>query len=399
MAKLRLRRLRIILWWRRISRTMPFRMSAAGIKAGAIAASSVGGPVAAAATRAAADEVGRALGARSEDDQAVAAAVHSGKRRRPLLVSQLSNPILLRVHPAAELPGAPADLVQVPPFVQRDISEQLNSALGRRHGFVLLVGDSTAGKSRAAFESMRRMLPDYEILDPRERDSLTAIVHLVQHTRRLVLWLDDLGRFLGPGGLDRSSVELMLADPRREIVLLATMRAREYARFRPRQRSAAEPGDDLLRSGRDVLRLAKLIRINRAWSATELERARQYCDDERIAAAVEHASRFGVAEYLAAGPQLMTEWQNAWEPGANPRGAALVQAAVDARRAGYQQPVPQALLKHLHEIYLHQRGGAALRPEPLREALAWATEPLHATSSLLLPAAGKSYVAFEPPRL
>ena len=36
-----------------------------------------------------------------------------------------------------------------------------------------------------------------------------------------------------------------------------------------------------------------------------------------------------------------------------------------------------------------------LRPEPLTAAMTWATTPLHATSSLLLPAAGNRFLAFD----
>jgi hypothetical protein len=80
-------------------------------------------------------------------------------------------------------------------------------------------------------------------------------------------------------------------------------------------------------------------------------------------------TRFGVAEYLAAGPQLLAEWRDAWSPGQHPRGAALVAAAVDARRAGLHTPVAEALLRRLHEHYLTERGGSTLRPEPFEQPL------------------------------
>jgi hypothetical protein len=81
-------------------------------------------------------------------------------------------------------------------------------------------------------------------------------------------------------------------------------------------------------------------------------------------------------------------------PWGGPRGAALVTAAVDARLAGYHRPIPLPLLRDLHEAYLGAWGGAALRPDPWDNALAWATQPLHATSSLLEPA-DDGYLAFD----
>src|SRR4051794_37424132 len=62
---------------------------------------------------------------------------------------------------------------------------------------------------------------------------------------------------------------------------------------------------------------------------------RPCADDTRIAAALERSAEFGVAEYLAAGPKLLTIWRDGWAPGTHPRGAAIVAGAVAARRAGF----------------------------------------------------------------
>ncbi|MGH3928040.1 MAG: hypothetical protein ACRDTT_35115, partial [Pseudonocardiaceae bacterium] len=99
---------------------------------------------------------------------------------------------------------------------------------------------------------------------------------------------------------------------------------------------------------------------------------------------------------MAAGPELLRELRDAWSTGSGrTRGAALVTAAVDVRRAGYHRPLPLELLRDLHESYLHDRGGAALRPESWDTALEWATQPLHATSSLLEPSANEKFLAFD----
>lgn len=65
-------------------------------------------------------------------------------------------------------------------------------------------------------------------------------------------------------------------------------------------------------------------------------------------------------------------------------GFRLRAAALTGVQAGSRQ----------HEPYLQRRGGARLRPESADEALAWATAPLHATSSLLIPAAN-GFLAFD----
>src|SRR5262249_36985368 len=139
-----------------------------------------------------------------------------------------------------------------------------------------------------------------------------------------------------------------------------------------------------LRLAGEVLRLAYEVRIERLWSPGERERAANDVHDSRITMALQHADRFGVAQYLAAGPELFKDWQNAWGswPEGRPRGAALVTAAVDLRRAGHHMPAPLEFLQRLHKIYLADQSRAYLRTESWQEALAWATEPLHSTSSL-----------------
>jgi hypothetical protein len=123
------------------------------------------------------------------------------------------------------------------------------------------------------------------------------------------------------------------------------------------------------------------------WSGHELAAAAR-TPDPRIARAVVTADRHGIAEQLAAGPDLARELRDGWDTHA--RGAALVTAAVDLRRAGCHRPAPLDALRALHESYV--RPGS--RPESWDAALDWATEPLHGTSSLLEPV-DDGYLAFD----
>jgi Tetratricopeptide repeat len=276
-----------------------------------------------------------------------------------------------------------------PEFVRRDMSGALESALAK-HPFVIVVGESTAGKSRAAFEAARVMLPDYRLIlpDPDDRTSLRAAVAAAERERRCVIWLDDLERYLGADGLTAHVVRKVLSGHGTgSCVIVGTIRAQERALFGgilADDDGSLAAGDQ--RAGRRVLDLAKEVRLDRRWSTAEIERARAVRGDRRIADAVDHADRYGIAEYLAAGPQLLAAWRDAWAPeGGHARGAALVAAAVDGQRAGWRRPLPLGLLQELHEHYLSARGGMMLRPEPWADALAWAVTPLYATSSLLLP--------------
>ena len=72
-------------------------------------------------------------------------------------VRQLCDPITLGVHPSSRLTGfaSPAGepvRERVPAYIPRDIDNELRNQLANS-SFVIVVGDSSAGKSRAAFEA------------------------------------------------------------------------------------------------------------------------------------------------------------------------------------------------------------------------------------------------------
>jgi len=76
----------------------------------------------------------------------------------------------LGVHAAISVPGAPDD---VPPeYVPRDADADEHgvrakvAAAAQRGGFVLLVGGSSAGKTRCAAEAVKALLPDWWLVHP-----------------------------------------------------------------------------------------------------------------------------------------------------------------------------------------------------------------------------------------
>ncbi|MFF5494770.1 tetratricopeptide repeat protein [Streptomyces aquilus] len=312
-----------------------------------------------------------------------------GRGRVPR-VRELTDPLDAGVHPAEPLGDARVPGARVPPFVRRNLSDEIDEAI-RTRPFVLVVGESTAGKTRAAYESVRAVHPGSAFVapDPAIPSALRAAAAAVRRERSSVVWLDDVDRYLGSGGLTPSVLRRLLSPgPGHTSVVVATIRAQERARLTSaRLTSPGEAGDAPgARLVRDVLESAHEIRLDRRWHRDEVARAREQHRDVRLARAVDSAERYGIAEFLAAGPHLLTAWRDAWAPeGGHVRGAALVSAAVEARRAGWSRPLPVSLLRELHEDHLAARGGPMLRPESWSEALTWATTPLHATSSLLLP--------------
>ena len=231
----------------------------------------------------------------------------------------------------------------------RDVDDELQRRLAVS-GFVLIVGDSTAGKSRAASEAIA-VLPDHVLVVPQNRESMSVAIDKAAGTRRCVLWLDDLENYLGPGGLTRAGVARVLAGKRSHRVIMATLRAAEEALLLATDASREEGGWQSHRDAREVLEQAHRIPLPRIFSRSEQEQARARVFDPRIADALTHMSVYGLAEYVAAGPELMRDWEDAWSPNtdprapSHPRGAALVTAAVEVRRGGYTSPLPREVLE------------------------------------------------------
>ncbi|AUG81144.1 hypothetical protein CFP65_6489 [Kitasatospora sp. MMS16-BH015] len=334
----------------------------------------------------AADRV--AEGGRRAPDHSAPGRRSSG--RRVPLVRQLTDPVAVGVHPAEwSAEGAPA-------YIARDVAPELRELL-RTSRFVLLVGESAAGKTRLAYETVRELCPEHRFVRPLDRADLPAALRRVARGRRpALLWLDDLECYLGAAGLTEAMLGALFAARPGRVLVVATMRAEEHRRYDAREESRLTGSDrDLWRTERGVIRAARVVRVTRRWSGPECERARLRAADPRIERALRGSARYGVAEVLASGPALLDSWRDAWAPGANPRGAALVAAAVDCRRLGLRRALPQEWLAELHLPYLAARGGEDLKPEPLEAALAWAGQPAHATSSLLAGSPATGWTAFD----
>ncbi|MFD9007850.1 tetratricopeptide repeat protein [Streptomyces sp. NPDC059552] len=317
--------------------------------------------------------------------EAASAAVGKGTTDSHLVRD--ADPVLLGVRQARSSAGRGP----FPSYVERDTDEELDSALlaaARRGGLVLLKGDSTAGKTRTAFEAMTRVLPDLRILHP-PRESLFASCVAdaraeAERGGQCLIWLDELEYFLGPGRLDHESLK-QLVDCRS--ILLATMRQSAYDGRTPQGRgqATAEVEDAYARGsvGNPVLKAAYTVSLPRVWSPAEVERA-QASSDSRLAEAVRHHQRYGIAEYVSAGPLLWDRWVNSRYVGGNPRGHALVSCAVDLARAGLSSAIPSAVMASLHTRYLDGEADTLLSPEPFEEAMTWATENQVGVSRLLL---------------
>ncbi|WP_159033088.1 tetratricopeptide repeat protein [Streptomyces fodineus] len=296
----------------------------------------------------------------------------------------------LGVH-RARAAGGDGDGPALPPYIPRDVDDRVRAELraaAGSGGFVLLTGDSTAGKSRTALEAARAVLPGHLLLAPPWDADLRLLRPAAGEPEydRHVLWLDDLDHYLRPGGLEPSLLTSLI---RARLVILATLRDERYDTLRDAADDVTGeggPGRMAAETGLRVLNMVEPVVVRRLWSEAELARVAQ-ADDDRLHEAHARHGIHGIAEYLAAGPELLAEWRRAERStarGGHPRGAALVAAAVDLARVGMIGDLPAALLNEAHHHHLKALGGAALRPESYDDAVTWASQVRYGVASLLM---------------
>lgn len=309
-------------------------------------------------------------------------------------VREFTDPLRLGVHEAATLIGPDAESTAdgIPAYVIREVDGELQKRLAGA-GFVLVTGPSAAGKSRTCYEAVQAVMPGHRLIAPESKKYLAAAIARFAQERRCVLWLDDLERFTGPDGLTRAAIGRMLDSRGHHRAIVATMRDGELERHAPGDTGTDTLGRELQRSVRDVIEQAWKIEIRSAFSAAELARARD-SGDPRIARALAQASKYGVTQYLAAAPRLLHTWKSGWVR--SPRGAALIAAAVDCRRAGLTGPLPQRLLEDLHGLYLDRQAGNRARGGTREAAWEWATTPPDGAAVPLLRRVGRlGYTVFD----
>ncbi|MFD2349717.1 hypothetical protein ACFSTC_10600 [Nonomuraea ferruginea] len=247
------------------------------------------------------------------------------------------------------------------------------SAPGPPYPFVLVWGNTKAGKSRITAEAIRAVFPeDTVVLLPA---SGAALAELALSDKALpsgegpaVVHLDDITvadlEVLTPAVLDAVA---------RQAVLVATM-------------TAGRRGQ-ILKSGTDSTRVARtaLSRAHRDGQGHELV-FRPPTDAEREQAEALYPGetfRGSIAETLVGAIELFAKYKAG--PDDDPAGCAIVQAAVDCRRAGLTRPVTDAELSRLFALYLPAiRAGVPATPDTFQQGLrTWAAVPVSSQVALL----------------
>jgi hypothetical protein len=183
-----------------------------------------------------------------------------------------ADPRRLGVHAAISVPGIPQEVL--PEYVPRDVDTAEHGVRARvavaaqRSGFILLVGGSSVGKTRCAAEAVKAVLPGWWLVHPGGAAEAAA---LAQAPPRMVIWLDELQRYLdGARGLAGGAVRSLLNAPN-AVVIIGTMWPDRYAAYTS---APAHGTADPHAREREVLDLAAVVRIGAAFTPAEQERAR-----------------------------------------------------------------------------------------------------------------------------
>ena len=262
------------------------------------------------------------------------------------------------------------------------ISQQQRSRL------VLISGDSAAGKTRAAVEAMRAVLPTWRLLLPHSASDLKGVLDQHPDLRHSVVWLDEIQSILlEQDGV--SQIRRLLVSTQGPTVLLGTVRTDREVVLK------GTAGWDLL--DRRAIRITLRRRPPGGAFERELTRARNLADPWIAEALSAIGDKYGIGEWLAAGPQLLRELDRARtaKPHSVPEVAArIVDAAIAFNLAGWDARIPIHVLKTAVMLRA-DTDRRLITEELLTEALSWAQEPRAGAAGMLSNDNGRGVFAFD----
>ena len=309
----------------------------------------------------------------------------SGRTKSVLPVATLRSgrvPSVAEVSPYGIVGVSPSRYLErdpFPPYIGRDMDHLLDQLL-RQRGVALVTGASKAGKSRTAFEAVRRVFPASKFIVPTScTKALTSLLGDPPFGRSPdppVLWLDELDRFLGNvTGFDHALLDWLERGDGR-MVIVGTVNL-------IRRKDVLGTEGPIGRAARLLLEHADQILLPTHPSRRERADAERLYPDQQFVR--------GIGEELVGTAALEREYDAGRT--AAPIGWALLQAAVDWRRAGMLRPIPEADLRDLYPRYLDAVVPTAAQHA---EGLAWACRRLAPQIALLRMTGRPRFPSFRP---
>ncbi|MGW5721580.1 hypothetical protein ACWEVP_35775 [Amycolatopsis sp. NPDC003865] len=300
-------------------------------------------------------------------------------------LDEVRDPYALEVH----RPIALDDVTGLPPYVRRAHDDRLSrvveQAVAGSSAAVVLVGGSSAGKTRACWEALQPLRDAggwrlWHPYDPTRRDAAVAALDRVgPHT---VVWLNETQEYLKDDA-ERiaAKVRTLLADPSRApILVLGTLWPEHHAVL------TQLPGTQVQLVLHDAV-----IEVPEFFAGHDLAAMEAAASvDPRLEWAVKHADDGQITQYLAGAPELMIRFNTAPAP-----AKAVLWAAMDLRRFGHRNALPQKLLEYAADAYLTQAQRSQLRPDWLDQALAYTARPAKGALGPLTPVTSESQPVYQ----
>ncbi|MEU4499222.1 bifunctional trypsin-like peptidase domain-containing/SEL1-like repeat protein [Streptomyces sp. NPDC023998] len=270
-------------------------------------------------------------------------------------------------------PGSYGDRDPYVPRTQGDADTQLKAALEPAR-MVLVVGPSKVGKTRTTFEAIRARWEQAHLVAPLPESLVTLAAHprLCATRDPLVVWLDDLDRFLTTAEALTPAVLTALLARSGHTVVVASMRQEARDRLR------AATGE-FNRDTRSLLEAATPIELrSTSEDPNEQAAARAAYPDQRLEGS-------GLAERLGYAPELLSAYRDS--KAANPVRYTVVRTAIDWARTGLSRPIPETdLLEISSAVLSEEHPELDTTPEAITTAIKEARRPLGSSpgSALLL---------------
>lgn len=313
------------------------------------------------------------------------------------------DPHDLEVHPAAEVPAAVVDPAVVAPvmgrqhdgkgggvrgratslpgYVRRPHDEELATvvlaAQAGHSGMAVLVGPSSAGKTRACWESVQPLAHQgwrlWHPFDPTRAEA--ALADLVRVAPCTVVWLNEAQHYFGAGAgvgerIAAAVHNLLTAPARAPVLVLATLwpeYADVYTALPEPEAPDAHPRVRELLAGRQIV-----LPDSFDTDATHRAEVLAAAGDRQLAHALHHMNSGRLTQFLAGAPELLRRHATS-----SPSARALLHAAMDARRLGAGLHLPAAFLGQAAEDYLGDDEYDDLTDNWLEQAIADTTRPVH----------------------
>ncbi|MFI9591173.1 hypothetical protein [Nonomuraea sp. NPDC052265] len=297
------------------------------------------------------------------------------------------NPLALEVHPAitAGLFVSDPDVWllhpqdDLPAYIRRAHDDALAAIVDEVQAgacrLVMLIGDSSTGKTRACWEAVCGLGEPWRLWHPlnpgRPAAAVADLARVGPHT---VVWLNEAQHYLmtaDPAVGEQITAELreLLRTPERGPVLVVGTLWRKYWTILTTPPSF--PPDPYAQA-RELLK-GTSISLPETFTGADHEVAIRRTDqskDLRLAEALSRASSGHLTQYLAGGPALIERYDKA-----EPAAQAIVKAAMDARRLRHGLALPRRFLEDAAAGYLTDEQWDLLPDDWLERAFAYLTDP------------------------